>query len=187
MCTGMTSTSSSGTEPNGQPAEVFELSGVETFESFYRRELPALVAFARALSGSASAEDIAQEAMLAAYRRWNVVARLDAPVAWVRRVCANRAVSTLRRRGVEARALLRLASRRSEVEPLAAEHEAFWAEVRRLPRRQAQVISLHYIYDLGVAEIASTLDCAEGTVKVHLARGRTTLGSRFSRPAMEQL
>jgi RNA polymerase sigma-70 factor (ECF subfamily) len=64
------------------------------------------------------------------------------------------------------------------------EYEAFWAEVRRLPRRQAQAVALHYIYDLGVAEIASTLGCAEGTVKVHLSRGRAALGSRLN---MEQV
>jgi RNA polymerase sigma-70 factor, ECF subfamily len=151
----------------------------ETFEQFYRREMPALVAFARALSGAACAEDLAQDAMITAYRRWDVVSHFDVPSAWVRRVCANRAVSTWRRGTVEARALLRLGARRCLVEPIAADHEAFWAEVRRLPRRQAQVIALHYLYDLDIAGIATTLGCAEGTVKVHLSRGRTALATRF--------
>jgi RNA polymerase sigma-70 factor (ECF subfamily) len=61
---------------------------------------------------------------------------------------------------------------------MADEHEAFWAEVRRLPRRQAQVIALHYMYDLGAAEVASTLGCAEGTVKAHLSRARSVLAER---------
>jgi RNA polymerase sigma factor (sigma-70 family) len=165
---------------------VVELGVVEPFDVFYRRELPRLVAFAAALSGSSSADDIAQEAMLAAYRRWDVVARLDLPAAWVRRVCANRAVSVLRQRAVEARALLRLGSRRPAAEPLAHEHETFWAEVRQLPRRQAQVIALHYIYDLGVAEVAATLGCAEGTVKVHLSRGRAALALRLDPSAEER-
>lgn len=182
----MGNTSSSGAESNGRSSGVFDLVAVETFDAFYRRELPGLIAFAGALSGSACAEDIAQDTMLAAYRHWDDVARLEVPAAWVRRVCANRAVSTLRRRAVETRALLRLGSRRGEQEPLTAEHEAFWVEVRRLPQRQAQVVALHYIYDLGVAEIATTLGCAEGTVKAHLSRGRTTLGSRMERPAVEQ-
>jgi RNA polymerase sigma-70 factor (ECF subfamily) len=170
----------------GQSSAAFDLSRADSFEAFYRCELSGLVAFARALSGSAAAEDIAQDAMLAAYRRWDLVGGLDAPGAWVRRVCANRAVSTLRRRQVEARALLRLGSRRSEAEPDAAEHRAFWAEVRRLPRRQAQVVALHYVYDLGIAEIAMTLDCAEGTVKVHLSRARAALSSRFETSSTEQ-
>lgn len=158
---------------------VFELAPAESFDVFYRRELPGLVALARALSGSSSADDIAQDSMLIAYRHWDTVASLDVPAAWVRRVCANRCVSTLRRRAVESRALLRIRSRREEPAPMADVHEAFWAEVRRLPRRQAQVIALHYIYDLGVAEVASTLGCAEGTVKVHLFRARAVLAERI--------
>src|SRR4051794_38681542 len=56
----MESTSQAQTEPTGQTAAVFELKSAETFDAFYRRELAGLVAFARALSGSASAEDIAK-------------------------------------------------------------------------------------------------------------------------------
>ena len=80
---------------------------------------------------------------------------------------------------------LRLGSRRAPAEPLPADYEAFWAEVRRLPRRQAQVVALHYIYDLGIAEIATTLECAEGTVKAHLSRGRTALSSRLGEEPVE--
>jgi RNA polymerase sigma-70 factor, ECF subfamily len=178
--------SQSKTEPEARFAAVFEVGPVESFEVFYRREMPALVAFAAVLSGSSCAEDIAQESMLAAYRRWDVVSCLDVPAAWVRRVCANRCVSTLRRRSVEARAILRLGSRHGDAPAMLDEHDRFWSEVRRLPRRQAQVIALYYIYDLTVIEIAATLGCAEGTVKVHLSRGRTALGRRFSRPAVEQ-
>ena len=181
----MESSSRSQTEPESRFAVVFEVGRVRTFEVFYRREMPALVAFASALSGSACAEDIAQEAMLAAYRRWDVVSGFEAPAAWVRRVCANRSVSTLRRRAVEARALLRLGTRRGDAPVLAEEHERFWAEVRRLPHRQAQAIALYYIYDLAVTEVATTLGCAEGTVKAHLARGRAALARQFERQAVE--
>lgn len=163
------------------PEDVITIAPVETFEAFYVRELPRLVALAAVLSGSAVAEDIAQEAMLTACRQWDTVSRLDMPAAWVRRVCANRAVSTVRRRTVEARALLRLSMVRERPTPLAEEHEVFWAETRRLPRRQAQSVALHYIYDMSVAEVATTLGCSEGSVKVHLSRGRTALAQRLAR------
>jgi RNA polymerase sigma factor (sigma-70 family) len=161
-------------------------AAVDSFEAFYARELPALVAFAAVLSGSAAAEDIAQEAMLAAYRRWESVRKLDVPAAWVRRVCANRAISVLRRRAVETRGLLRLGSRPDATDSPAMVNADFWAEVRRLPRRQKQVIALHYIYDMAVSEIAETIGCAEGTVKVHLSRARATLAQRMSAPQEEQ-
>jgi RNA polymerase sigma-70 factor (ECF subfamily) len=159
--------------------------GADPFEVFYRREMPRLVALARALSGSSAADDLAQEAMLAAYRRWSEVANYENPEAWVRRVCANHATSLLRRRGAEARAVLRLASQPSHDAELGERHEEFWAEVRRLPRRQAQAAALRYIYDLSVADIAATMACSEGSVKVHLTRARAVLGDRLGKEASE--
>jgi RNA polymerase sigma-70 factor (ECF subfamily) len=156
------------------------LPQVETFDAFYRREYTSLVALAHALTGSRShAEDVAQEAMLAAYRRWEEVARLELPAGWVRRVCANIATSLLRRRMIEARAALRFRSREPRVDDIDADDDAFWAEVRRLPRRQAQCVALRYVYGCSVAEVATVLGCADGPVKSHLARGKATLAERL--------
>ena len=150
-----------------------------SFEAFYRREMPGLVLLARALSGSAYADDAAQDAMLAAYRHWDQVQRFDSPVGWVRRVCANKAVSSVRRRTAEARALLRVGPRPTSREDLPDEVEEFWAQVRLLPRRQAQAVALFYLYGLSVAEVAATLGCSVGSVKVHLSRGRAALAARL--------
>jgi RNA polymerase sigma factor (sigma-70 family) len=159
--------------------DVVDLGATESFEAFYAREMPRLVLLARALSGSASADDIAQDAMVTAYDRWDIVSRYASPGAWVRQVCANRALSIARRRAAEARALLRLGGRRQEPYVMSENAATFWAEVRRLPRRQAQAIALFYVYDLSVADIATTLGCSPGSVKVHLARGRTSLAARL--------
>ena len=164
---------------------VVDLRAVESFESFYRREMPRLVMLARALTGSASADDIAQDAMVTAYDRWDAVCTYDSPSAWVRQVCANRSLSLLRRRGAEARALLRFGGRRQESTALSEDSGEFWAEVRRLPRRQAQSVALFYVYDLSVAEISRTLGCSEGSVKVHLSRGRAALADRMHDTAEE--
>ena len=169
-----------GGEVPPSPSQVVRLGPPEPFESFYRRELVGVVALARALCGPAHADDVAQEAMLAAYRRWDDVQHLDRPGAWVRRVAVNMATSTLRRRTVEAKALLRLGARPPVVAELEPSADAFWAEVRRLPRRQAQVVAMHYVEDLSVADVAVTLGCAEGTVKQHLSRARTALAARLA-------
>ena len=169
-----------GGEVPPTPAQVLRLAPPETFESFYRRELVGVAALARALCGPAHADDVAQEAMLVAYRRWDEVQHHERPGAWVRRVAVNLATSTLRRRAVEARALLRLGARPSVVVELAPSADAFWAEVRRLPRRQAQVVALHYLEDLSVADVAATLGCAEGTVKQHLSRARVALAAALA-------
>ena len=48
------------------------------FDDFYVAELPRLVALARGLCPATVAEDVAQEAMLVAYRRWREVVRARA-------------------------------------------------------------------------------------------------------------
>lgn len=144
------------------------------FDDFYRAELPRLVALARALCGPALADDVAQEAMLAAYRKWRRVSGLENPAGWVRRTCANLAVSQYRRRMVELRALTRLAGRRDPA-PMEAPDEEFWAAVHQLPSRQAQTVALRYVYELDIAEIAETLEISEGSVKQHLSRARARL------------
>ena len=165
----------------GNPSDVVAVGGGDLalgarvdFDDFYRAEHPRLVALARALCGGAVADDVAQEAMLAAYRRWRQVSDLEHPEAWVRRACSNLAMSQYRRRLVELRAVTRLA-RRPQPTPLQAADDEFWACVRGLPKRQAQVAALRYLYQLDVADIARTLEITEGSVKQHLSRGRARL------------
>jgi RNA polymerase sigma-70 factor (ECF subfamily) len=146
------------------------------FDDFYRAELPGLLTLARALAGPTAADDVAQEAMLATYRRWEEVRRLQDPAQWARRTCANLAVSSFRRRMVELRGLARLAGRR-EVAVVDETSEEFWAAVRGLPRRQAQCAALRYVYAMTGADIAGTLGIGEGSVKVHLARARRALAA----------
>ncbi|MGZ6494185.1 MAG: RNA polymerase sigma factor [Actinomycetota bacterium] len=157
------------------------------FDGFYRREYQRIVGLVYALSGGRySAEDIAQEAFLAAHRNWNKIVTLEQPAAWVRRVATNMAVSAVRRRVSEARALLRLGSRREPLAELPEGDGAFWAAVRALPKRQAQAIALHYLEDLPTAEIASILECSESTVRVHLHNGRKALSERLREDLHEE-
>ncbi len=157
------------------------------FDDFYSEEFRAVVGLAYALSGSRTgAEDMAQDAFLAAHRNWDRIGRYEQPGAWVRRVVANLAVSLFRRRIAEARALVRLAGRqRSQITELPEQDDEFWAAVRSLPRRQAQSLALHYLEDLPVVEIGRILDCAEGRVKADLYRGRQSLARRLGVPKEE--
>lgn len=157
-----------GIEPTG--------AGDAGYDAFARRERPALVAFGWSLTGSlATAEEIAQEALVAAWRSWDTVSGYDKPGAWVRRVVANRASTHHRRAGRESRALARLAGGVPDVIELPEPDAALWEAVRRLPERQAQAIALYYLEDMSVAETAVVLDCAEGTVKSHLYKARVSL------------
>lgn len=145
------------------------------YGDFYRRELPAMAALAAAVTGShAAAEDIAQEALVRAYRRWDTVGGYDKPGAWLRRVTINLALSARKRASSELKARLRLGPEPA-LSPAPTVHDDVWAAVRRLPGQQRAAVALHYLEDRPVAEIAEILDIAENTAKVHLHRGRTRL------------
>ena len=168
--------------PRSQPAAPVTVGASATsFESFYDREMPRLVALAQALAGIRGG----RRPRPGGHDRRvpQVGAGLDVrqpPKRGVRRVCANTAVSLVRRRAAEARALLKLSSRR-ETPALDAAAETFWDEVRHLPRRQAQATdALRYIYDLPIDDIAQTMGCSAGSVKAHLNRARTTLATRLA-------
>ena len=149
----------------------------ESYEQFYRREYGRLVGLAYVLSGSRSgAEDLAQEALAAAFRQWD---RIEQPGAWVRRVLTNQSVSQVRRRIVESKTLKRLAgSSHASLPGISTQGEEVWDAVRRLPQRQAQSVALFYLEDLPLEEIAGILDCSVGSVKTHLKRARQTLARR---------
>lgn len=155
-------------------------SAADDFDAFYRREFPGLLVLARVLAGSQVAEDVAQETMLVAYRRWDEVCSYASPVGWLRGVCMHKAVSVVRRRSLEQRLLRQLGSFRLAPTDAGAADDMFWALVRLLPRRQAQAVALHYVLDLGVAEIADIMGCAEGTVKMHLSRARAALATALA-------
>ena len=157
------------------------LVALETFEAFYRREFRRLVSFVLAMSGSRSAaEDLAQEALMVAHKQWETVSVMERPDAWVRRVASNMAVSRYRRQKAELKAVVRLAGRREDViQPMEPEDEQFWAMVRSLPQNQATAVTLHYLEDRSVADIAEVLDCSPSTAKVHLHRGRKALAEKL--------
>jgi RNA polymerase sigma-70 factor, ECF subfamily len=149
-----------------------------SFDVFYQEEYSGLVQLAFVLSGSRSgAEDIAQDALVAAWKKWR---ELEQPLAWTRRVVANLAVSSIRRRMAEGRAMVRLTVGRGEpIAELPAPDHEFWAAVRALPTRQRQMVALYYLGDCSVGEIALTLGCAEGTVRATLHKGRQALAKRL--------
>jgi RNA polymerase sigma factor (sigma-70 family) len=156
--------------------------GLEPFDAFYRRERRSLVGLAYVLSGSRmAAEDLAQEAFTAAYRRWDEVGRFDNPGAWVRRVVANRSVSRFRRSLAELRTLARLVTRQQpgRLPELEAEAAELWAEVGRLSARQRQVVALHYLDGMTMPDIADLLGCSKDTVNTHLRRARQILARRL--------
>ena len=168
------------TRPDPYPEDEELVVSHESFESFYRREFRDVVGLAYALSGSRlGAEDLAQDAFIAAHQRWDRIGGYDKPGAWVRRVVANNAISGFRRKAAERKAVSRLAGLRQPLPELEPEDEEFWQMVRDLPKRQGQAVALFYIEDRSIDEISEILGCSPSTAKVHLFRGRRALAEKL--------
>jgi RNA polymerase sigma-70 factor (sigma-E family) len=151
----------------------------------YRRERPGLLRLAVLLVGDAGlAEDVVQDAFMALHRRW---AKLTDPAgaAGYLRVSVVNGARTAHRRRVVAWRHLRVAEPDGHPPAdtavlLAEEHQAVIKAVRRLPRRQQEVLVLRYWANLSEAEIAETLGVSRGTVKTCASRALATLGDRLS-------
>lgn len=149
-----------------------------SFDEFYVREFVGLVVLAVAVTGQRhGAEDLVQEAMIDAHRRWDRIGAYESPRGWVRKVVVQRGMkASRRRRGERAAALrsdwVRLDGRGSEDRSL---DPVLRTALMALSPQQRAVLALHYLEDVDVAGTAEVLGVAEGTVKTHLSRGRARL------------
>ncbi len=152
-----------------------------SFDGFYRDHYPAVLGLVFAVSGSRSgAEDLAQDAFVKAHQKWEEVSTYTSPGAWVRTVAINLARSRFRRLMAERKAFGRLAGLTPTAFPdLEPPNERFWEAVRSLPRRQSEVVALHYLEDMSVADVATVLGIAESSVKNSLAQARSTLSKKL--------
>ena len=57
--------------------------------------------------------------------------------------------------------------------------------LRQLPAKQRRTMTLHYVCDLTVEQIAGETGLSASTVKTHLVRGRTALSLRLADPRIE--
>jgi RNA polymerase sigma-70 factor (sigma-E family) len=128
------------------------------------------VAF-RILGDREDARDVVQETLARAFVRWGQV-RGAAP-AWVSRVAANQALDLVRRRGRRPDPERPVPS--TDPAGTFAERTELVEALRRLPKRQREVVVLRYVADLPEADVAAVLKCSTGTVKRHAHRGIAAL------------
>lgn len=114
----------------------------------------------------ATAEDLAQEAVVRLWERWPTNKRPERPLAWCYRVGLNLARSAARRRRIEQRILRRVGS--DSRTPDGAEELTSTMVVRAavvaLPLRQRQAVVARYYLRFSVEEAAHAMGCAPGTV-----------------------
>ena len=146
-----------------------DVSGL--FHATYARLVVQLYAIC---GDQADAEDAAQEAFTKALRNQREFANLDHPDAWLRTVALNHLRNGWRHNGTVRRLRGLVPGPQADLE-LGPDHVAIMAALSRLEPAHRQVMVLHYLADLSVAEIADTLGIAVGTVKSRLSRSRDRL------------
>lgn len=151
------------------------------FEELYTSAFGRLVGQLFLVTGDLhEAEEVVQEAFTRAAGRWPRLREYDIPEQWVRRVAINLATDGRRRVRRRLAVLAQLdAEAAAVVPPISVDGLAVAAALATLPRRQRQVVVLHYLLDLPVREVARQLSMPVGTVKSRLARARSALAAQL--------
>jgi RNA polymerase sigma-70 factor (ECF subfamily) len=176
-------------EPSSRRQErrlVREVQGgsAEALEELFRREWPrAYRAAYLVVHDAAAAEDIAQEAFLAAVRAIHSFDRRRPFGPWMHRIVVNRAIDVTRARTLR-REVDALAAESAEAPadppstPFSGEVVAALAELS--PEHRAVVV-LRFVFDYTPGEIAHALDMPRGTVNSRLRRALDRLGEVIER------
>ena len=138
------------------------------------RHAPAARALALSIVGNqADADDVVQEAMLAAFEHRGELDQGRHPKAWLLQIALNKARDLLRRKRVRSVSPSGLEGVTTPVttEDVDAVRRAF----QSLPVNARAVMHLAYYEEMAYAEIAETLGTSVGAVKMTILRGRELL------------
>ena len=155
------------------------------FHAFFERHYAELSRLAHLLTGEAdAADDLAADALLALWNRWDRVRAADHPAAYARGVVANLARTRIRSAVRERRRISLFWSQREEKteNPDIAGVVDVQEALRRLPFRKRACVVLRHAFDLSEKDTALALGVSVGTVKSQTSKGmaelQRTLGSQ---------
>lgn len=146
------------------------------FEELFRRHRNRLYRLARRSSDTAEdADDAVQDAMLSAHRSARSFRHDAAVSSWLSRIVLNACRDRLRRNALRPTVALVVdipePDRTAELETTLMVRQA----LSRLPAGQRAAVLAVDLHGYSVADAATLLDVAEGTVKSRCARARTRL------------
>jgi RNA polymerase sigma-70 factor (sigma-E family) len=155
-------------------------AAVAAVTDLFREHHLELVRLALVMVGDlATAEDVVQDAFERLHRGWHGLRHPSSSLAYVRASVLNGCRSAHRRAAVARKHAPQLAEPPWRSGPDAAsaadDRGALAGALRRLPRRQREVLVLRYYLDLDVAEIAGTLRITPSSVRAANTRGLAAL------------
>ncbi|MET9378100.1 SigE family RNA polymerase sigma factor [Streptomyces sp. NPDC003035] len=160
------------------------------FHDFFERHYAELARLAHMLTGEADgADDLAADAMVALWHRWDRVRSADHPVAYARGVVANLARSRIRGAVRERRRVALFWDRRSERvdDPDVPVVVDVQTALRALPFRKRACVVLRHAFDLSERDTALALGISVGTVKSQTSKGMAELQSLLGPRAAGEL
>lgn len=147
-------------------ASIQDVRPDEDFREFVGRHQRAWIRTAYLLTGDAHlAEDLLQSVLIKVLGKWNGVARLDHPDAYVRKALVNQSISWRRRRSGGEIPSADPPDRSYSTEDSSVTRLMVRRALMRLTPRQRAVIVLRYYEDRTERETAEILGCSVGTVK----------------------
>jgi len=158
--------------PEAPSTEPFEAA--VTFEEFFRGSSERVFRALWLVTGNrAEAEEITQDAFLAAWERWDRVSGMENPTGYVFRTAMNLFHKRYRRARLAARKILRPALRVDEFEA-AEDREVVRATLATLTPRQRAAIVMTDLLSFSSEEAGQVLGIRAGTVRSLVAQGRQT-------------
>ncbi len=146
------------------------------FHDFFERHYAELARFANLLTGE-PADDLAADALVALWQRWDRLRGADHPLAYARGVVANMARERIRSAVRDRRRIALFWFRGpGQVEgPDTAAVLDVRAALARLPFRKRACVVLRHALDLSEKETAAALAISVGTVKSQTSKGMAEL------------
>lgn len=162
--------------------DAFDSLVLETIDTMHRRALAIL-------GNAADAEDVTQDAYVAAWRGLRTLREVERFDAWLGRILLNACRMRLRRgRGIRAILPLEglepgdeLSAAVPSADDAVADADTFDRAFGRLSVEHRAVLVLHHLERRSVADIAQLLDVPPGTVKSRLHAARSTFARELSR------
>lgn len=148
----------------------------ETFEGFFEASRRRLFTALCLVTGDRyEAEEIAQEAFLRVFERWEQVAELDDPESYVFRAAMNVFRNRYRRAALAVRRSLSLAPQASDDLAAVEARDEVIRMLRPLPPRQRAAVLATSILDLSAEEAGLLLGMRPATVRALASRARTRM------------
>ncbi|WEH42450.1 SigE family RNA polymerase sigma factor [Streptomyces sp. AM 2-1-1] len=161
---------------------VVDAAAAAEFHQFFEAHYAELARLAYLLTGEAdAADDLAADALMALWHRWDRMREADHPVAYARGVVANLARTRIRGAVRERRRVALFWAPRSGGDGFAVDDPDVPTVVdvqealRKLPFRKRACVVLRHAFDLSERDTSLVLGISVGTVKSQTSRGLAEL------------